>query len=179
LRKNNENYTEIYKNAQNYYKTGDSRTYKKQGGLVFYAPFDKFAAKFTFQEIKRAIDIKMNYLSIEIFTYSNNIGSFVWTIVKLDLLNSGKVQSSVENISFRVTQYTGKRIFRVILEILAVLFIFYYLYIELSDWFSKFENLRKIDNEGDNIENYSGMAKIGYFLYINPNEFNNSNFVFL
>jgi hypothetical protein len=148
IRKRKESKDLIASTKYSYYSKGDERTHGKKGGVVLYSPFDKELARTVFKDVKSSLNLKLDYLAIEFIAYVANIGKFVWTTVRLGFFNSGKVDAKIENIAFRITQYSGSMKYRAILEVLFVLFILFYTYREMYNSYQLWEAQRAIDNLG-------------------------------
>ena len=146
IRKKKESRDLIASTKYSYYGKGDKRTYGKKGGVVLYSPFDAELARVVFKDVKSSLNLKLEYLAIEFIAYVANIGKFVWTTVHLGLFNSGKVEATIENIVFKIAQYSGSMKYRAILEVLFILFIIFYTYREMYNGYTLWEAQRAIDN---------------------------------
>lgn len=140
--------------------------------MVLYAPFNPQLARDVFDDVKKALDLRLNYLAIEFIAHVPNIAKFVWTTVRLSLLNSGKIDAAIDNVAFRTTQYSGGKKYRAILEVFFVLFILFYTYREMYNGIELWEAQRVVDNLGcakaDSQD--SAWNKFIVFFYIDPQQ---------
>ncbi len=154
-----------------HYDEGDSRTYRESGGVVMYAQLNATQAAQTFLQAKTALDLKLNWMAVEFITYIPNVGIFVWTTVRLDLLSSGRIQTAITNKSFRVTQYPKPMRYRALFEVVFCLFIFYYTYCEILEWVLLWAKQRVLDNESYELHpgpNDGFCRRLSIFLYVDP-----------
>ena len=130
-------------------------------------------------DVAKGLNSQLNYLTVELITYSPNTEICVWSTIRFDQFDSGTIAGTITNVAFSIYEYHGTRAYRAVLEVIVALLIIYYIYAEFRIWTKAWWILVSKDNYNQPTlpANAPCCHCVLFFLYVDPTRAMNETLV--